>query len=241
MRKKSNNQLIRLNKVLSKSGFGSRKEADKLIKIGAVKINDKIINKLGGKVRITDTIKVFNKEIRYDNNIYILLNKPKDFIIKNEENKDIKDIYSLLKGIKEKLFLVSKIENDASGLILLTNDKELRQKLEDNKYKIKEVYSVLLNREINDFDIQKIKRGIIIDNKLVSIKNIKKLKTGSDLGLEIVSGYSSKIKEVFRYLNYEIKNLDRTLYGPFTKKNLSRGKWKKLSKRDFMNLKSFYF
>ena len=241
MRKKSNNQLIRLNKVLSKSGFGSRKEADKLIKIGAVKINDKIINKLGGKVRITDTIKVFNKEIRYDNNIYILLNKPKDFITKNEENKDIKDIYSLLKGIKEKLFLVSKIENDASGLILLTNDKELRQKLEDNKYKIKEVYSVLLNREINDFDIQKIKRGIIIDNKLVSIKNIKKLKTGSDLGLEIVSGYSSKIKEVFRYLNYEIKNLDRTLYGPFTKKNLSRGKWKKLSKRDFMNLKSFYF
>ena len=241
MRKKSNNQLIRLNKVLSKSGFGSRKEADKLIKIGAVKINDKIINKLGGKVRITDTIKVFNKEIRYDNNIYILLNKPKDFIIKNEENKDIKDIYSLLKGIKEKLFLVSKIENDTSGLILLTNDKELRQKLEDNKYKIKEVYSVLLNREINDFDIQKIKRGIIIDNKLVNIKNIKKLKTGSDLGLEIVSGYSSKIKEVFRYLNYEIKNLDRTLYGPFTKKNLSRGKWKKLSKRDFMNLKSFYF
>ena len=241
MRKKSNNQLIRLNKVLSKSGFGSRKEADKLIKIGAVKINDKIINKLGGKVRITDTIKVFNKEIRYDNNIYILLNKPKDFIIKNEENKDIKDIYSLLKGIKEKLFLVSKIGNDTSGLILLTNDKELRQKLEDNKYKIKEVYSVLLNREINDFDIQKIKRGIIIDNKLVSIKNIKKLKTGSDLGLEIVSGYSSKIKEVFRYLNYEIKNLDRTLYGPFTKKNLSRGKWKKLSKRDFMNLKSFYF
>ena len=241
MRKKSNNQLIRLNKVLSKSGFGSRKEADKLIKIGAVKINDKIINKLGGKVRITDTIKVFNKEIRYDNNIYILLNKPKDFITKNEENKDTKDIYSLLKGIKEKLFLVSKIENDASGLILLTNDKELRQKLEDNKYKIKEVYSVLLNREINDFDIQKIKRGIIIDNKLVSIKNIKKLKTGSDLGLEIVSGYSSKIKEVFRYLNYEIKNLDRTLYGPFTKKNLSRGKWKKLSKRDFMNLKSFYF
>ena len=241
MRKKSNNQLIRLNKVLSKSGFGSRKEADKLIKIGAVKINDKIINKLGGKVRITDTIKVFNKEIRYDNNIYILLNKPKDFITKNEENKDIKDIYSLLKGIKEKLFLVSKIENDASGLILLTNDKELIQKLEDNKYKIKEVYSVLLNREINDFDIQKIKRGIIIDNKLVSIKNIKKLKTGSDLGLEIVSGYSSKIKEVFRYLNYEIKNLDRTLYGPFTKKNLSRGKWKKLSKRDFMNLKSFYF
>ena len=123
----------------------------------------------------------------------------------------------------------------------ICNDKELRQKLEDNKYKIKEVYSVLLNREINDFDIQKIKRGIIIDNKLVSIKNIKKLKTGSDLGLEIVSGYSSKIKEVFRYLNYEIKNLDRTLYGPFTKKNLSRGKWKKLSKRDFMNLKSFYF
>ena len=241
MRKKSNNQLIRLNKVLSKSGFGSRKEADKLIKIGAVKVNGKIINKLGGKVRITDTIKVYNKEIRYDNNIYILLNKPKDFIIKNKERNDIKDIYSLLKGIKEKLFLVSKIENDASGLILLTNDKELRQKLEDNKYKIKEVYSVLLNREINDFDIQKIKRGIIIDNKLVSIKNIKKLKTGSDLGLEIVSGYSSKIKEVFRYLNYEIKNLDRTLYGPFTKKNLSRGKWKKLSKRDFMNLKSFYF
>ena len=241
MRKKSNNQLIRLNKVLSKSGFGSRKEADKLIKIGAVKVNGKIINKLGGKVRITDTIKVYNKEINYDNNIYILLNKPKDFIIKNKEKNDIKDIYSLLKGINEKLFLVSKIENDATGLILLTNDKELRQKIEDNKYKIKEVYSVLLNREINDFDIQKIKRGIIIDNKLVCIKNIKKLKTGSDLGLEIVSGYSSKIKEVFRHLNYEIKNLDRTLYGPFTKKNLTRGKWKKLSKRDFMNLKSFYF
>ncbi len=240
MKKKSNNQLIRLNKVLSKSGFGSRKEADRLIDIGAVKVNDKVITKLGEKVRIVDTIKVNDKEINFDNNIYILLNKPKDFVIKNQGKNSKKDIFTLLKGINEKLFFTSELNNDATGLILLTNDDELRQKLEDNKYKIKEIFSVILDREINDNDIKKLKKGIIINDKLVSINNIKKLKTGTDIGLEIVSGYSSKIKEAFRHLKYDIKNLDRTLYGPFTKKNLTRGKWRKLTKRDFINLESFY-
>ena len=240
MKQKSNNQLIRLNKVLSKLGFGSRKDADRLINIGAVKVNGKVITKLGDKVRTVDTIKVNNEKLKNDNNIYILLNKPKNFIIKNKGKNNEKDIFSLLKGIKEKLFIVSKLNNDASGLILLTNNVELLQKLEDNKYKIKEIFSVTLNREISDNDIQKLKKGIMIDNKLVSLNKIKKLKIGSNLGLEIVSGHSSQIKKVFRYLNYEIKSLDRTLYGRFTKKNLTRGKWRSLKERDFINLKSFY-
>ena len=240
MKKTSNNQFIRLNKILSKSGFGSRKDADKLILKGSVKVNNEIITKLGKKIRLSDIIKVNNKEINHNDNIYILLNKPKDFKIRKQESDNRKDIFFLFKKFKEKLFLTSGLNNDATGLILLTNDEELLQKLEDNKYKIKEIFSVLLDREINDDDIQKLKRGITINDKLFYINNIKKLKTGSDLGIEIVSGFSSKIKEIFRHLNYEIKNLDRTLYGPFTKKNLTRGKWRKLTKRDFMNLKSFY-
>ena len=240
MKKTSNNQFIRLNKILSKSGFGSRKDADKLILKGSVKVNNEIITKLGKKIRLSDIIKVNNKEINHNDNIYILLNKPKDFKIRKQESENRKDIFFLFKKFKEKLFSTSGLNNDATGLILLTNDEELLQKLEDNKYKIKEIFSVLLDREINDDDIQKLKRGITINDKLFYINNIKKLKTGSDLGIEIVSGFSSKIKEIFRHLNYEIKNLDRTLYGPFTKKNLTRGKWRKLTKRDFMNLKSFY-
>ena len=240
MKKKSNTQFIRLNKILSKSGFGSRKDADKLILKGSVKVNNEIITKLGKKIRLSDIIKVNNKVINHNDNIYILLNKPKDFKIRKQESENRKDIFFLFKKFKEKLFLTSGLNNDATGLILLTNDKELLQKLEDNKYKIKEIFSVILDREINDDDIQKLKRGITINEKLFYINNIKKLKTGSELGIEIVSGFSSKIKEIFRHLNYEIKNLDRTLYGPFTKKNLTRGKWRKLTKRDFMNLKSFY-
>ena len=240
MKKTSNNQFIRLNKILSKSGFGSRKDADKLILKGSVKVNNEIITKLGKKIRLSDIIKVNNKEINHNDNIYILLNKPKDFKIRKQESDNRKDIFFLFKKFKEKLFLTSGLNNDATGLILLTNDEELLQKLEDNKYKIKEIFSVLLDREIDDEDIQKLKRGITINDKLFYLNNIKKMKTGSDLGIEIVSGFSSKIKEIFRHLNYEIKNLDRTLYGPFTKKNLTRGKWRKLTKRDFMNLKSFY-
>ena len=240
MKKTSNNQFIRLNKILSKSGFGSRKDADKLILKGSVKVNNEIITKLGKKIRLSDIIKVNNKEINHNDNIYILLNKPKDFKIRKQESENRKDIFFLFKKFKEKLFLTSGLNNDATGLILLTNDEELLQKLEDNKYKIKEIFSVILDREINDDDIQKLKRWITINEKLFYINNIKKLKTGSELGIEIVSGFSSKIKEIFRHLNYEIKNLDRTLYGPFTKKNLTRGKWRKLTKRDFMNLKSFY-
>lgn len=240
MKKTSNNQFIRLNKILSKSGFGSRKDADKLILKGSVKVNNEIITKLGKKIRLSDIIKVNNKEINHNDNIYILLNKPKDFKIRKQESENRKDIFFLFKKFNEKLFLTSGLNNDATGLILLTNDEELLQKLEDNKYKIKEIFSVILDREINDDDIQKLKRGITINEKLFYINNIKKLKTGSELGIEIVSGFSSKIKEIFRHLNYEIKNLDRTLYGPFTKKNLTRGKWRKLTKRDFMNLKSFY-
>lgn len=240
MKKTSNNQFIRLNKILSKSGFGSRKDADKLILKGSVKVNNEIITKLGKKIRLSDIIKVNNKEINHNDNIYILLNKPKDFKIKKQESDNKKDIFSLLKKFKEKLFLISEIDDDTTGLILLTNNFELKHTLENNKYKIKEIYSVILDRKIKDSDIKKIKAGIKIDGKMIYINEIKKLKTGCDLGLEIVSGYSSKIKKIFKHLNYEIKNLDRTLYGPFTKKNLTRGKWRRLTEKDFINLESFY-
>ena len=240
MKKTSNNQFIRLNKILSKSGFGSRKDADKLILKGSVKVNDEIITKLGIKIRVRDIIKVNNKEINHNDNIYILLNKPKDFKIKKQESDNKKDIFSLLKKFKEKLFLISEIDDDTTGLILLTNNFELKHTLENNKYKIKEIYSVILDRKIKDSDIKKIKGGIKIDGKMIYINEIKKLKTGCDLGLEIVSGYSSKIKKIFKHLNYEIENLDRTLYGPFTKKNLTRGKWRRLTEKDFINLESFY-
>ena len=239
MKKKSNKNLIRLNKFISQSGICSRREADKLIQKGLVKINNKIITELGTKVNVKDVIKVNNKEIKPEKNIYILLNKPKDFITTTKDTHGRKIVYDLIKGIKERLFTVGRLDRNTTGLLLFTNDGDLSKKLTHPSHKVKKIYSVTLDKKVVDSDIIKIKNGIKIDGEIIPVDNIEKLNINNELGIEIHIGKNRIVRRIFESLNYKVEKLDRVMFGPLTKKNLPRGKWRTLTKDEIRNLKTF--
>ena len=239
MRKKSNNNFIRLNKFISQSGVCSRREADKLIKKGLVTINNTIISELGTKVNLHDRIKLKGKIIKPQKNIYILLNKPKDFITTNKDTHGRKIVYDLIKGVKERLFSVGRLDRNTTGLLLFTNDGDLSKKLTHPSHKVKKIYSVTLNKELDNSDIIKIEGGLRIDGELIPVNKIKKLNTNNEVGIEIHIGKNRIVRRIFELLNYKVEKLDRVMFGPLTKKNLPRGKWRNLTQTEINNLKAF--
>ena len=237
MKKKSNSQSIRLNKFISRSGYCNRRNADELIIKGRVKVNGTKCTKLGIKIDINDLVTIDKKEIIYGTKLYVLLNKPQGFStnIKDEGKR----IFDLLKKFKDKLFLIEDLDKESMGLLLLTNDKELIKKLTSESSVLKKIYSVNLNKGITESEINLIKSGIIIDNKKVTPEKIIQLEEENKVGIEINYEDDITVKKIFEKLNFKISKLDRVVFGPLTKKDLPRGKWRKLKHNEVRNLKSF--
>tara|TARA_Y100000996_G_scaffold415324_1_gene409412 strand:- start:17158 stop:17895 length:738 start_codon:yes stop_codon:yes gene_type:complete len=238
MKKKSNAEVkIRLNKYISQSGLCSRREADNLIKQGQVKVNGSLCNELGSKVNINDLVQINNRPIKPEKNIYILLNKPKDYITSNKDTQNRKIVFDLIKGIKERLFSVGRLDRNTTGVLLLTNDGDIVKKLTHPENKIKKIYSVTLNKKISEKNINQIKNGIVIDKELIKVDKIQKLDSKFEVGIEIHKGKNGVIRKIFESINLNVKRLDRVMFGPFSKKNLGRGKWRKLNESEVRNLK----
>ena len=238
MKKKSNAEVkIRLNKYISQSGLCSRREADNLIKQGQVKVNGSLCNELGSKVNINDLVQINNRPIKPEKNIYILLNKPKDYITSNKDTQNRKIVFDLIKGIKERLFSVGRLDRNTTGVLLLTNDGDIVKKLTHPENKIKKIYSVTLNKKISEKNINQIKNGIVIDKELIKVDKIQKLDSKFEVGIEIHKGKNGVIRKIFESINLNIKRLDRVMFGPFSKKNLGRCKLRKLNESEVRNLK----
>ena len=237
MKKKFNSKSIRINKFIALSGYCSRKQADDLIIKGKVKINGKRCSQLGLIVDLNDFVTVDGKSIIPERKQYILLNKPKGFSIKN--NIKGKTVNDLLKKIEEKLFPVGELDCDTSGLLLLTNDNKLLEKLISPSLKLKKIYSVMLNEAISKNDVEIIKSGFIIDNKKISIEKVIKLENDNEVGIEINGDENKIFDKIFDKINLKIIKLDRVMIGPLTKKDLPRGKWRSLKNNEIRNLKSF--
>lgn len=237
MKKKPDSQSIRLNKFISLSGYCTRRNADELISKGRVKVNGTKCTTLGIKVDINDLVIVDKKEIIYGEKLYILLNKPQGFStnIKDEGKR----VFDLLKKFKEKLFAVGELDKKSMGLLLLTNDNDLIKKLTSKSSALKNIYSVCIDKAIKESEINLIKSGLIIDNKKIIPQKIIKLEEENKVGLEINSEDDIAIKKIFEKLNFKISKLDRVVIGPLTKKDLPRGKWRKLKHNEVRNLKSF--
>jgi len=240
MKKKSKAEVkVRLNKYISQSGLCSRREADNLIKQGHVKVNGSLCNELGSKVNINDLVQINNKPIKPEKNIYILLNKPKDYITSNKDTQNRKIVFDLIKGVKERLFSAGRLDKNTTGVLLLTNDGDIVKKLTHPENKIKKIYSVTLNKKISEKNINQIKNGIVIDKELIKVDKIQKLDSKFEVGIEIHKGKNGVIRKIFESINLNVKRLDRVMFGPFSKKNLGRGKWRKLNESEVRNLKLF--
>ena len=239
MKKKSNPELIRLNKYISQSGLCSRRAADELIKKGKVQVNNKLCDQVGTKINKNDKVIVNKKLIKPEKNIYVLLNKPKDYISTNKDTHNRRVVFDLIKGINERLFSVGRLDRKTTGVLLLTNDGDIAKKLTHPSYKIKKIYSVTLEKKISNDEISQIKNGLFVEDEYIKVDNVERLEKDYEVGIEIHMGKNRIVRKIFESLNHRVSKLDRVLFGPFTKKDLPRGKWRILNQNEIRNLKLF--
>jgi 23S rRNA pseudouridine2605 synthase len=230
-----------LNKYIAHSGVCSRRDAAELVKSGKVTVNGKPITEPGTKVLASDTVKVNGKKITISRNfVYILLNKPKDFITTTDDPQGRKTVLDLIgKATSERVFPVGRLDRNTSGVLLLTNDGDLAQKLAHPKHEIKKVYHVTLDKPLSKSDLDKIASGVTLEDGQAAVDVIAyaDIKDKTQVGLEIHSGKNRIVRRIFEHLGYDVRGLDRVMYAGLTKKNVQRGKWRLLSEKEIRILK----
>ena len=232
-----------LNKYIAHCGICSRRDAIDLIKQGKVKVNGEIAKEPGYKVMEKDIILFEDKKILPQRNlVYYLLNKPKDFITTTDDPEGRKTVMDLFKNVTEaRIFPVGRLDRNTTGLLLMTNDGELTQKLSHPKHNTKKVYQVGLDRPLTKADFEAIAKGLILEDGLAVVDEIAYTnpKDKKEIGIEIHSGRNRIVRRIFEHLNYEVKTLDRVIYAGLTKKNLPRGKFRALEPQEIVFLKHF--
>jgi len=233
--------LIPLNKYLSHSGVCSRRDAAELIKQGKVLVNNNIITEPGTKVSPSDIVKVSGKKITISKNfIYILLNKPKDYITTTDDPLGRKTVLDLIKhATQERVYPVGRLDRNTSGVLLLTNDGDLAQKLAHPKHEIKKIYHVVLDKSLSKNDLDAIASGVVLDDGIANVDAVAyaDAKDKTQVGIEIHSGRNRIVRRIFEHLGYDVKGLDRVMYAGLTKKNVQRGKWRLLNEKEIRILK----
>ena len=230
-----------LNKYIAHCGVSSRRDAAELVKRGKVLVNDKLVTDPGTKISSTDIIKVNGKKITISKNlVYILINKPKDYITTTEDPQGRKTVLHLIKGAtSERVYPIGRLDRNTSGVLLLTNDGELAQKLSHPKHEIKKVYHVTLDKSLSKNDFDQIAAGIELEDGFANVDAIAyaDAKDKTQVGLEIHSGRNRIVRRIFESLGYDVRGLDRVMYAGLTKKNVQRGKWRLLTDKEIRILK----
>lgn len=231
--------LVRLNKYISNAGICSRRDADGLIEKGEITVNGKVVTELGSRVKPNDVVKYKNKVLRKENHLYVLLNKPKDFITTMEDPDNRRTVMDLVKNAgNERIYPVGRLDRNTTGLLLLTNDGELAEYLTHPSNRVKKIYQADLNIPISEEHFDAIRNGIELEDGPIKPDDIQILsKDRKILGIEIHEGRNRIVRRVFEHFNYEVERLDRVMYAGLTKKDLTRGKYRILSPKEIINLK----
>ena len=233
-------ELIRLNRFIANSGICSRREADKYITAGVVKVNGQTVTELGTKISPTDEVKFDDRLITPERKVYLLLNKPKDVVTTMDDPHAEYTVMDLVKGAcEERIYPVGRLDRNTTGLLLLTNDGDLSKKLTHPSHKVEKVYQVTLDKFVSVGDIQKIAAGIELEDGLIAADAITFVE-GQDkdtIGIEIHSGRHRIVRRIMEHLGYRVKALDRVSFAGLTKKNIPRGKWRFLTPREVSYLK----
>ena len=231
---------IRLNKYIAYTGLCSRRDADELIKTGKISVNGKIVTEMGIKVDRNDIVKYKGEKLRKESKVYILLNKPRDYITTMDDPRNRKTVNDLVKkACPERVYPVGRLDRNTTGVLLLTNDGELTKVLSHPRYNKKKIYHVFLDKDLTGNDMDKIVEGITLDDGLVHVDAITypTIDDKKQVGMEIHSGRNRIVRRLFEHLGYKIEKLDRVYFAGLTKKNLSRGKWRFLAQKEISMLK----
>lgn len=232
---------IRLNKYIANSGVCSRREADQLIQMGLVSVNGKVVTELGFKVNPTDEVRYEDKLLRAEKPVYILLNKPKGYLTTTSDPQERDTIMHLIgSSVKERVYPVGRLDRNTTGLLLITNDGDLAEKLSHPSYNVKKIYKVELDRPLTKADVQKILDGVMLEEGRAPVDDLAVIsEDGRTVGLEIHIGWNRVVRRIFEALNYQVIKLDRSVYAGLDKKDLPRGKWRFLRKEEVIKLKHF--
>lgn len=233
--------LIRLNRYIANSGICSRRKADELIEAGVVSVNNIPITELGHKVDpYKDEVRYNGELLKREKKVYVLLNKPKDYITTTDDPQERRTVMQLVeKASRERIYPVGRLDRNTTGLILMTNDGELADKLSHPKNGITKIYHVELNKNLSQGDFNKIQFGLELEDGLIKPDNVSYVAGASkkEIGIQIHSGKNRIVRRIFEHLGYDVVKLDRVVYGNLTKKDLPRGRWRFLEEHELIQIK----
>ncbi len=242
--KKKEITLIRLNRFIANSGVCSRRDADEHIKNGLITVNGIRVTDMGIKVSYDDEVRFKNKKLSTEKKVYILMNKPKDYVTTLDDPHAEHTVIELL-GDKcpERVYPVGRLDKATTGVLLLTNDGDLAGKLTHPRYKRKKIYHVFLDKPVSKNDLSKLAEGVELDGTMVIADAVSYADADdkSQIGIEIHSGQNRVIRRIFDILGYKVKKLDRVYFAGLTKKNVKRGKWRLLTDKEVSMLKRGIF
>ncbi len=235
--------LIRLNRYIANSGICSRRKADELIAAGVISVNGQVITELGTRVDpAKDEIRYNNERLKREKMVYVLLNKPKDYITTTDDPQERHTVMHLVaKATRERVYPVGRLDRNTTGLLLLTNDGNLAEKLSHPRNNISKIYRVELNKNLKQGDFNKIEFGLELEDGFIKPDDLSYVQGASknEIGIQIHSGKNRIVRRIFESLGYEIVKLDRVVYANLTKKDLPRGRWRYLEERELVQLKHF--
>ena len=234
------NEPIRLNKFLANAGVCSRREADEFIQAGVVTVNGEVVTELGTKVLRTDAVKFHDQPVTMEKKVYVLLNKPKDYVTTSDDPQQRKTVMDLVKGAcPERIYPVGRLDRNTTGVLLLTNDGDLASKLTHPKFLKKKIYHVHLDHNVTAHDMQQIAEGIMLDDGEIKADAIEYASDTDkkQVGIEIHSGKNRIVRRIFESLGYKVTKLDRVQFAGLTKKNVRRGDWRYLTEEEVDRLR----
>jgi 23S rRNA pseudouridine2605 synthase len=233
--------LIRLNRYISNAGICSRRKADELIAAGVVSVNGVPVSELGHKVDpYKDEVRYNGELLKREKKVYVILNKPKDYITTTDDPQERKTVMQLVeKASRERIYPVGRLDRNTTGLLLMTNDGDLADKLSHPKNGITKIYHVELSKSLSQGDFNKIQFGLELEDGLIKPDNISYVTGASkkEVGIQIHSGKNRIVRRIFEHLGYDVVKLDRVVYGNLTKKDLPRGKWRFLEEHELIQIK----
>ncbi len=230
---------IRLNRYIANAGLCSRREADGFIESGQITVNGQTITEMGYQVKPTDVVKYGRKILNREKLVYLLLNKPKDFITTTDDPEGRRTVMELVdKACEERVYPVGRLDRATTGLLLLTNDGELADKLSHPSNEIRKIYQVEIDKPITGDDFDKISVGFELEDGFIKPDKVSVVTPDQQvIGVEIHSGKNRIVRRIFEHLGYEVTKLDRTTYAGLTKKDLPRGNWRFLTEKEVIRVK----
>ena len=229
-----------LSKFIAIAGVCSRRKATELIEQGHVIVNEVIEREPGRKVGPNDVVRAFGEVVKQQSKIYILLNKPKDYITTVSDEKGRRSVMELIdRPMMQRIYPVGRLDRATTGLLLLTNDGDLTLQLAHPRNHVIKTYEVTLDSALKHFDFQKIKEGVMLEDGKIVVDDLIYVpgERKNCVAVQVHSGKNRIVRRIFEHFGYNVKKLDRIGYDRLTKDGLKSGQWRHLTPDEVADLK----